>query len=206
MNLSKQIVLVEVEKLYPYHNNPKEHPPEQIDKIASSIKNYGFIQPLVIDGDNEVIIGHGRLEASKKLGLDKVPVVVKQDLSDAEVRALRIADNRIAESDWNMEQLTEELELLEMDNIPLEDVGFDQDEIEAILEFPDIIDNSGNEDDRSNRTSVSKSSMVVSIGTITSILDYDFVQEVMAKIGEQFTGEPEEKVKDFLEWYLYECD
>ena len=128
MNISNKIDLVETDKLIPYHNNPKEHPTEQIDKIASSIKNYGFVQPLVIDTDNEVIIGHGRLEAAKKLGLQKVSVVIKDDLNDAQIKALRIADNKVAESGWDPEALE-----IEFEQLGEEYTGFDQEELEDIM-------------------------------------------------------------------------
>lgn len=135
IDVSQDIVLMDADKLFPYHNNPKEHPPEQVDKIASSIKHYGFIQPIVIDGDNEVIIGHGRLQASRKLGLKKVPVVVKDDLTEGQVKALRIADNKVAESGWDMEALQVELEALDFEIL---ETGFEIDEIEEIIQVFDV--------------------------------------------------------------------
>ena len=98
--LHDNIDKVEPSKIIPYSNNPKSHPEEQVDKIASSIKSYGFVQPIVTDKDNEVIIGHGRLQAAKKLDLEKVPVIKHENLSESEIKALRLADNRIAESEW----------------------------------------------------------------------------------------------------------
>lgn len=138
MDISNKIEIVETEKLIPYHNNPKEHPPEQIDKIASSIKNYGFVQPLVIDSENEIIIGHGRLKAAKKLGLEEIPVVVKGDLNEAQVKALRIADNKVAESEWNMEALAVEFDELEFEEFDLNLTGFEEVEQEGIMEELDI--------------------------------------------------------------------
>ena len=133
--LHTDIKEVEPSKLIPYNNNPKKHPESQVNKIASSIKNNGFVQPIVVDKNNEVIIGHGRLQASKKLGLDKVPVIKHESLSEAEVKALRLADNRIAESGWEEEQLAVELEqLTESDDF--EDLihGFNDDEISEYLD------------------------------------------------------------------------
>jgi len=98
--------------LLPYANNPKEHPTEQVNKIASSIKNYGWDQPIVVDGDGEIIKGHGRLQAAEKLGLDEVPVIWREDLTDAEAKAARIADNKTAESPWNDDVLAAELDVL----------------------------------------------------------------------------------------------
>jgi ParB/RepB/Spo0J family partition protein len=99
-DLPNKTELEEPENLIPYSNNPKEHPEAQIDEIASSIKNYGFVQPVVVDSENEVIIGHGRLKAANKLGLDEIPVIRHDDITDSEAKALRLADNKIAESEW----------------------------------------------------------------------------------------------------------
>ena len=141
MDISDEIQRKKVDDLIPYMNNPKEHPPEQIDKIASSIKNYGFVQPLVIDSENEVIIGHGRLEAAKKLKLDKVPVVVKDDLNEAQVKALRIADNKVSESEWDYEALATEFDELDFEGYDLDMTGFeeeDREEIEEMLKIDDV--------------------------------------------------------------------
>lgn len=123
------------EDLIPYNNNPKSHPQEQVNKIASSIKSYGFVQPIVVDQNNEVIIGHGRLQAAKKLGLEQVPVIKHDNLTESEIKALRLADNRIAESEWEDEKLAVELEqLTEADDY--EDLihGFNEDEMSEYLD------------------------------------------------------------------------
>ena len=96
-------------ELTPYWNNAKEHPPEQVRHIANSIKEFGFKQPLVIDADNVVVIGHGRLLAAKVLGLKDVPCVRADDLTPEQIAALRLADNKTNESPWNFEALAEEL-------------------------------------------------------------------------------------------------
>jgi len=133
--LPNETELVEPEKLIPYSNNPKSHPSEQIDKIASSIKSYGFIQPIVTDKDNEVIIGHGRLKAAKKLGLSEVPVIKHEELTESEIKALRLADNRIAETDWEAEKLAVELEqLTESDDFEELIHGFNEDELSEYLD------------------------------------------------------------------------
>jgi ParB-like chromosome segregation protein Spo0J len=118
--------------LLPYANNPKEHPTEQVNKIASSIKNYGWDQPIVVDGDGEIIKGHGRLQAAEKLGLDEVPVIWREDLSDAEAKAARIADNKTAESPWDDDLLAAELEVLGEFNDT--ELGFDQGEVDELLD------------------------------------------------------------------------
>lgn len=134
MKLVDKIELIPTEKIIPYHNNPKEHPQKQIEKIASSIKNYGFTVPIVVDGENEIIAGHGRYEAAKKLGLDGLPCIKRDDLNDAQIKAFRLADNKLAESEWNYEQLAVEFEELEFDNFDLNLTGFDEEEIGGILD------------------------------------------------------------------------
>jgi len=102
-----------IEDIHPYANNAKEHPDEQVQKIRSSIKNYGFDQPIVVDADGEIIKGHGRRLAAKSLGLEQVPVIVRDDLTEGEKKAARIADNKTAESEWDEATLAAEFEALE---------------------------------------------------------------------------------------------
>ena len=131
--LLDRVELVDRDELIPYSNNPKEHPDEQVKKIASSIKNYGWDQPIVVDGDGEIIKGHGRLQASEVLGLDEVPVIWREDLSDAEAKAARIADNKTAESAWDDDLLGTELALLEDQPIDMGTLGFDEDELDSVI-------------------------------------------------------------------------
>lgn len=128
------VELVALDELYPYSNNAKEHPDEQIEKIASSIREYGFDQPLVTDADGEIVKGHGRYRAAQRLGLDRVPVVVNTYESDAAKKAARLADNRVAESDWDDELLSVEVEMLAESDFDESLTGFDDDEIDDLLE------------------------------------------------------------------------
>jgi len=96
-------------ELIPYEKNQKKHPKSQVAQIAESIKQYGFIQPIVIDSENVIIIGHGRLLAAIELGLEEVPVLVANDLTEVQVKALRIADNKLNESPWDKDLLKAEL-------------------------------------------------------------------------------------------------
>ena len=100
--------------LTPYERNAKKHPAEQVNIIANSIKEFGFRQPIVIDKDNVVVIGHGRLLAAQKLKLSEVPCVRADDLSTAQINALRLADNKTNESEWDFSLLEAELEDLEL--------------------------------------------------------------------------------------------
>ena len=133
-DLFDRVEVVGREELIPYSNNPKEHPDDQVKKIASSIKNYGWDQPIVVDADGEIIKGHGRLQAAEVLGIDEVPVIRREDLTDAEAKAARIADNKTAESPWNDDTLAAELEQLDVDAaIDTETLGFDDEEIDDLL-------------------------------------------------------------------------
>lgn len=111
-------------ELIPYAKNAKQHPPEQVERIANSIKRFGWQQPIVVDRDNVVIIGHGRLFAAKELMLDSVPVVYADNLTEDEVNALRLADNKTNESAWDFGKLEEELAALSIAGIDMEQFGF----------------------------------------------------------------------------------
>ena len=134
--LHDRIERLSPDAVIPYANNAKEHPDDQVKKIASSIKNYGWDQPIVVDADNEIIKGHGRLQAAELLGLDEVPVIRRDDLTDAEAKAARIADNKTAESPWNDDLLAAEIEVL--DEFDADDLGFSQSEINELLEPADM--------------------------------------------------------------------
>lgn len=112
---------VTLTKLIPYVNNAKIHSEEQVTKIASSIREFGFLNPVLIDKDFNIIAGHGRVMAAKKLELDTVPCIFIEGLSDAQRKAYILADNRLSElADWDQELVAQELQALS-------DVGFDID-------------------------------------------------------------------------------
>ena len=129
-----RIEYMPVDALIPYERNAKRHPDEQVEHIANSIREFGFRQPIVVDADNVVVIGHGRLLAAQKLGLETVPVVRADDLSEAQIKALRLADNKTNESGWDFTALDEELEKL-ADDFDMEDFGFD-----SVGSIPDVLD------------------------------------------------------------------
>lgn len=129
-----KIIYKKTEDLIPYINNPRNND-GAVDKVASSIKNFGFKVPIVVDGDNEIIAGHTRLKAAKKLGMDEVPCIVADDLNDGQIKAFRLADNRVAEfAEWDMELLESELEELKDYDLgfDFEDVGMDFSDLEGI--------------------------------------------------------------------------
>lgn len=123
-----------VETLIPYARNPRTHTDEQVAKIAASIVEYGWTNPVLVDGDNGVIAGHGRLAAARKLGLDEVPVIELAHLSPAQKRAYVITDNRLAlDAGWDEEMLALELAELSEAGYDLALTGFEDAEIEALL-------------------------------------------------------------------------
>lgn len=100
---------IKIGDLAPYEKNTKKHDAKQIANVAESIRQYGFVQPLVVDAHNVVVIGHCRLLAAKKLKMTEVPCVCVDDLTDEQVRALRIVDNKSNESPWDFDLLGDEL-------------------------------------------------------------------------------------------------
>lgn len=126
-----------VEDLIPYVNNARTHSDDQVTQIASSIKEFGFNNPILTDGENGVIAGHGRLLAAKKLGLETVPTIELSGLSEAQKKAYILADNKIAlNSGWDEELLKIELDDLQLQGIDLETVGFSAEELQNIIPPP----------------------------------------------------------------------
>lgn len=121
----RQIVMLPVGEVLPYEKNPRKNA-KAIKYVKESIRKFGFKQPIVVDYKRVVICGHTRLEAAKSLGMDEVPCIVANDLTDAQVKALRLADNKVAEfSEWDDPLLNDELlELADISDIDMGDFGF----------------------------------------------------------------------------------
>jgi DNA modification methylase len=129
-----QIETWPIDRLIPYDKNPRLND-DAVDAVARSIQEFGFRQPIVVDEDGVIIIGHTRLKAAKKLGLAEVPVHVARGLSPEKIKALRIADNKTAEiAEWNLELLPIELAELQGMDFDLGLLGFDQDELAKLLD------------------------------------------------------------------------
>ena len=131
---------ISVKELIPYEKNTKKHDKTQINNVAESIKQYGFVQPIVIDKENVVVIGHCRLLAAKKLKMKEVPCVCVEDLTEEQVKALRIVDNKSNESEWDFDFLADEL--LEIDLSAFDfDFGIEDEEEETEIvedEAPEV--------------------------------------------------------------------
>lgn len=151
-----KIIMKSLETLTPYERNAKAHPPEQIAKIAASIAEFGFLVPIVIDTHGVIVAGHGRHEAARLLGMAEVPTVDAGSLTPEQIRAFRIADNKVAESDWLEESLQEELQALHdagydinLTGFSLEEITGGDDELEKRIlaeEAPDPQEETGIED------------------------------------------------------------
>ena len=126
-----KIELIEIDKITPYINNPRKN--QNIDKVASSIKEFGFQQPIVVDKSMTIIVGHTRYEASKKLELKKVPVVIA-DLPPLKAKAYRIADNRVSQDGyWDFSKLNLEFTDLLDNHYDIKNLGFENQELDKFF-------------------------------------------------------------------------
>lgn len=124
---------IEIEKLIPYARNSRTHSDEQVAQIAASIKEFGWTNPILVDGEAGIIAGHGRLAAARKLGMKKIPVIELSHLSPTQKKALIIADNKLAlNAGWDNEMLALEFEELEIEGFDLALTGFGEDERDAL--------------------------------------------------------------------------
>jgi ParB-like chromosome segregation protein Spo0J len=122
-----------IDVIKPYQKNARKND-KAVDKVAASIKEFGFKNPIIVDSNMEIIAGHTRYKAAKKLKLKKVPVIQSNDLTDNQVKAFRIADNKVGEiADWDMDLLLEEITELKLNDYNLELTGFDLDEINKMM-------------------------------------------------------------------------
>src|SRR5271169_2510865 len=138
-NIDIQIERWPIERLIPRVNNPRTHSREQVGRIAASIREFGFTNPILVGADDDIIAGHARLLAAEKLGMKECPVIVLRHLSPAQRRALVIADNQlaIAGAGWDEEMLRIELAILHEEDYDVSLVGFDDIELQRLLEAQD---------------------------------------------------------------------
>lgn len=142
-----QVVYRKVNDLIPYARNARTHSEEQVTRIASSIKEFGFTNPILLDGENGIVAGHGRLLASKKLGLTEVPCIELKNLTETQKRAYILADNRLAlDAGWDNEMLALELGDLKDAGVNLELTGFSDEELDELL-APQTESADGDEDE-----------------------------------------------------------
>lgn len=129
-----RIEYVGLNSLKEYNKNSRTHGEGQVEQLVKSMREFGFVNPVLVDEDNVVIAGHGRIKAAHLVPLTEVPVIRLPNMSDAQKRALRIADNKIAlNSGWDFEKLSDELSDLVMDDFALDLTGFSEQEIDTLL-------------------------------------------------------------------------
>jgi len=129
-----KIETADINTIKPYENNPRKLKDSAIEKVAMSLKEYGFRQPIVVDKDRIIVVGHTRYRASKKLGFKEVPITIADNLTPEQINAYRIADNRTAEeSEWDSELLKMEIKDLEAKDFKLDLLGFNEDQLNDIL-------------------------------------------------------------------------
>ncbi len=135
MQTTTEMQLVSTDKLIPYVNNARTHSAEQIMKLRSSLREFGFINPVIIDRDYNVIAGHGRIAAAKAEGIDEVPCVFADHLTKAQKKAYILADNRmVLDAGWDEEMLKVEIEALQAEDIDLALTGFDEKELASLFD------------------------------------------------------------------------
>ena len=152
MKADLKLEMRKVDALVPYARNSRTHSDEQVAQIAASIKEFGWTNPILIDGDNGIVAGHGRLMAARKLGMLEVPVIELAGMSEVQRRAYIIADNKLAlNAGWDDELLKLELHALAEQEYDLSMTGFDGEELSAIM-FKDPEDESTKDDGPVNFT------------------------------------------------------
>ena len=151
-----KVVWRKTDGLIPYARNARVHSEEQVAQIAASIKEFGWTSPILLDGDNGIIAGHGRLAAAQKLGLDEAPTIDLLGLSDAQKRAYIIADNKTAlNATWDFDMLTVEFEDLSAVDFDLGLTGFDDAEVAAIDAIANAEFEPGTEDEQGQLDTIS---------------------------------------------------
>lgn len=159
MKTTTDMQLVSTDKLIPYVNNARTHSPEQLTKLRSSLREFGFINPIIIDKDFNVIAGHGRLMAAKAEGITEVPCVFVDYLTEAQKKAYIIADNRMAmDAGWDEELLRVEIDALQGADFDVSLTGFDDKEISDL--FADGSDSEAEDDDFDLTAALEKASFV----------------------------------------------
>ena len=164
-----KVIEMPIDQVKPYENNPRVND-DAVDVTANSIKEFGWQQPIVVDKDNVIIVGHTRLRAARQLGMQKVPVVIADKLSDEQAKAYRLADNKSSDyAIWDNKKLLEELEALERDVY----TGFKTSDY-----FEDILDERDNEPIENNDAGVTRTLTFSTQNKVTFDKVKQFIEEV----------------------------
>lgn len=131
---------LKIQDIRAYDRNARMHSPDQVEQLVNSIQEFGFTNPILVDGVNTLIAGHGRMAAAKEIGMKEVPAIRLDGLSENQIKALRIADNQLAlNATWDLDLLTAELEELQQEDFDLDVIGFDDDFLNGLLDSDDDI-------------------------------------------------------------------
>lgn len=186
MKSTKEMKMVPLEKLVPYQNNARTHSKEQILKLRSSLREFGFVNPVLIDRDCNIIAGHGRVEAAKLEGIAEIPCVLVEHLTEAQKKAYILADNRLAmDAGWDKELLALELEGLKELNFDLNLTGFEAAEIEQLfsnIHSKDIADDDFDVDAALEKPAVSKTGDIWLLGRHRLICGDSTLSETYEKL------------------------
>lgn len=176
---------VTLTKLIPYVNNAKIHSEEQVTKIASSIREFGFLSPVLIDRDFNILAGHGRVMAAKKLEMEAVPCVFVEGLSDAQRKAYILADNKLGElAEWDQELIAQELQALNELGFDIDVTGFTMDD--SIMDLEPIDDGGIGEEinDFLKSDPITKSGEIWKLGNHTLMVgDSTNIEDVKKLVG-----------------------
>ena len=176
MNKKMNIVMMKISDIKEYENNPRKND-SAVDAVASSIRSFGFKVPIIIDSNNVIIAGHTRLKASKKLGYQEVPCLIADDLTDEQVKAFRLADNKVAElAEWDLDKLNEELNFIAMD---MEQFGFE--DLEKDLER-DVLEDDFDENEELPITPYAKRGDVFILGNHRLMCGDSTIADDVAKL------------------------
>jgi ParB-like chromosome segregation protein Spo0J len=171
-----KIKQVEIEKLIPYVNNSRTHDDAQVAQIAASIKEFGWTNPILTDGDNGIIAGHGRLMAARKLGMTTVPVIELEGMTEAQKKAYVIADNKLAlNAGWDLEVLKLEIDELQELGFDLDLIGFDPSEFNEYSPNYELLDDENVNDEIDEMASGVKKAIQIEF----DIEHYDEAQELI---------------------------
>lgn len=181
-----------VDELIPYVNNPREND-DAVDAVASSIKNFGFKVPIVIDGKNEIVNGHTRLKAAKKLGIENIPAIIADDLTEEQIKAFRLADNRVGElSAWDSDALAIELEELSNLDFDMSMYGFDS--MENDIDIDDIFFDDEEQAEKDN-------AIYLTFGNKKAPINEETLNFLEKQYDDYENAETNEAL-DFVEWLL----
>lgn len=209
---------VRIADLKPFERNPKVHSDAQVGRIAASIIEFGFINPVLVSSELGVIAGHGRILAAKSLGMETVPCLAADHLTPKQVKAYIIADNATADSPWSDVYLWEMVGELSAEGVNLNAIGFNETALRDLLnEVPDdvgfqeptneeaftpkIVDHSGMTKADTDRVASGKNNTVVSLGRMAAMVNHDMVVTIQGKIRNKFKANTdEENLELFCAW------